>query len=122
MARPKIALIGSGMIGGTLAHLAALKELGDIVLFDIAEGMPEGKALDIAQSGPSEGFDAAMSGTQSYADIAGADEGDGDRKADGRLLVGFRGGRAVLPRNDPMKYRAFPGNHALPQQGADQTE
>ena len=73
MARPKIALIGSGIIGGTLAHLAALKELGDIVLFDIAEGMPEGKALDIAQSGPSEGFDAAMSGTQSYADIAGAD-------------------------------------------------
>ena len=73
MARPKIALIGSGMIGGTLAHLAALKELGDIVLFDIAEGMPEGKALDIAQSGPSEGFDAQMSGTQSYADIAGAD-------------------------------------------------
>ena len=73
MARPKIALIGSGMIGGTLAHLAALKELGDIVLFDIAEGMPEGKALDIAQSGPSEGFDTAMSGTQSYADIAGAD-------------------------------------------------
>ena len=47
MARPKIALIGSGMIGGTLAHLAALKELGDIILFDIAEGMPEGKALDI---------------------------------------------------------------------------
>jgi malate dehydrogenase len=73
MARPKIALIGSGMIGGTLAHLAALKELGDIVLFDIAEGMPEGKALDIAQSGPSEGFDAQMSGTQSYDDIAGAD-------------------------------------------------
>ena len=72
MARPKIALIGSGMIGGTLAHLAAIKELGDIVMFDIAEGMPEGKALDIAQSGPSEGFDARMSGTQSYADIAGA--------------------------------------------------
>ena len=56
MARPKIALIGSGMIGGTLAHLAALKELGDITLFDIAEGMPEGKALDIAQSGPITGF------------------------------------------------------------------
>ena len=73
MARPKIALIGSGMIGGTLAHLAALKELGDIVLFDIAEGMPEGKALDISQSGPSEGFDTHISGTQSYADIAGAD-------------------------------------------------
>ncbi|MGI3211532.1 malate dehydrogenase [Roseovarius tibetensis] len=73
MARPKIALIGAGQIGGTLAHLAALKELGDIVLFDIAEGTPEGKALDIAQSGPSDGFDAALKGTQSYADIAGAD-------------------------------------------------
>lgn len=73
MARPKIALIGAGQIGGTLAHLAAMKELGDVVLFDIAEGIPQGKALDIAESGPSEGFDAQMSGTQSYADIAGAD-------------------------------------------------
>ncbi|MGR3490560.1 MAG: malate dehydrogenase [Shimia sp.] len=73
MARPKIALIGAGQIGGTLAHLAALKELGDVVLFDIAEGIPEGKALDIAESGPSEGFDAKLKGTQSYADIAGAD-------------------------------------------------
>ncbi|MEL6167307.1 MAG: malate dehydrogenase [Pseudomonadota bacterium] len=73
MARPKIALIGAGQIGGTLAHLAAMKELGDVILFDIAEGVPEGKALDIAESGPSEGFDAAMSGTQSYEDIAGAD-------------------------------------------------
>ena len=73
MARPKIALIGSGMIGGTLAHLAALKELGDIVLFDIAEGVPEGKALDIAESGPSASFDANMYGTQSYEDIANAD-------------------------------------------------
>ena len=73
MARPKIALFGAGQIGGTLAHLAALKELGDIVLFDIAEGTPEGKALDIAESGPSEGFDAALRGTQSYEDIAGAD-------------------------------------------------
>ncbi|MEM6578744.1 MAG: malate dehydrogenase [Pseudomonadota bacterium] len=73
MARPKIALIGAGQIGGTLAHLAALKELGDVTLFDIAEGTPEGKALDIAESGPSEGFDAALSGTQDYADIAGAD-------------------------------------------------
>ncbi|MEM1375358.1 MAG: malate dehydrogenase [Pseudomonadota bacterium] len=73
MARSKIALIGAGNIGGTLAHLAALKELGDVVLFDIAEGLPAGKALDIAESGPSEGFDAAMSGTQSYEDIAGAD-------------------------------------------------
>ncbi|PZO67837.1 MAG: malate dehydrogenase [Paracoccus denitrificans] len=73
MARPKIALIGAGQIGGTLAHLAALKELGDVVLFDIAEGTPQGKALDIAEAGPSEGFDALMSGTSSYADIAGAD-------------------------------------------------
>ncbi|MCC5989830.1 MAG: malate dehydrogenase [Pararhodobacter sp.] len=73
MARPKIALIGAGQIGGTLAHLAAIKELGDIVLFDIAEGIPQGKALDIAESGPSEGFDAALKGTQDYADIADAD-------------------------------------------------
>ncbi len=73
MARPRIALIGAGQIGGTLAHLAAIKELGDIILFDIAEGTPQGKALDIAQSGPAEGFDAAMKGANSYADIAGAD-------------------------------------------------
>ena len=73
MARPKIALIGAGQIGGTLAHLLALKELGDIVLFDIAEGTPQGKALDIAQSGPVEGFDATLKGANSYADIAGAD-------------------------------------------------
>ena len=73
MARPKIALIGAGQIGGTLAHLAAIKELGDVILFDIAEGTPQGKALDIAQSGPSEGFDAHMKGANSYADIAGAD-------------------------------------------------
>src|SRR4051794_12066983 len=73
MARKKIALIGAGMIGGTLAHLAAMRELGDIVLFDIAEGIPEGKALDIAQSGPVDGFDAALKGTSDYADIAGAD-------------------------------------------------
>ncbi|MEK9758097.1 MAG: malate dehydrogenase [Paracoccaceae bacterium] len=73
MARPKIALIGAGQIGGTLAHLAAIKELGDVVLFDIAEGVPQGKALDIAQSGPAQGFDASLKGTQSYSDIAGAD-------------------------------------------------
>ncbi|MBV7377707.1 malate dehydrogenase [Maritimibacter dapengensis] len=73
MARPKIALIGAGQIGGTLAHLAALKELGDVVLFDIADGTPQGKALDIAESGPVEGFDAALKGTTDYADIAGAD-------------------------------------------------
>ncbi len=73
MARKKIALIGAGMIGGTLAHLAAMKELGDIVLFDIAEGTPQGKALDLAQAGPPEGFDAKLKGTNDYADIAGAD-------------------------------------------------
>jgi malate dehydrogenase len=73
MARRKIALIGGGQIGGTLAHLAAIKELGDIVLFDIMEGLPQGKALDISQAGPVEGFNAKIKGTNSYADIAGAD-------------------------------------------------
>ncbi len=73
MARTKIALIGSGNIGGTLAHLAALKELGDVVLFDIAEGLPQGKALDIAEAGPIEGYDGSFVGTQDYKDIAGAD-------------------------------------------------
>ena len=73
MARKKIALIGAGNIGGTLAHLAAQKELGDIVLFDIAEGIPQGKALDLSQCGPVEGFDASITGTNDYADIAGAD-------------------------------------------------
>jgi len=73
MARKKIALIGAGMIGGTLAHLAAMRELGDIVLFDIAEGIPQGKALDIAQAGPVDGFDVTLKGTNDYADIAGAD-------------------------------------------------
>jgi malate dehydrogenase len=73
MPRRKIALIGGGQIGGTLAHLVALKELGDVVLFDIVEGLPQGKALDLAQSGPVEGFNARLKGTNSYADIAGAD-------------------------------------------------
>ncbi|MCC2601750.1 malate dehydrogenase [Sphingopyxis yananensis] len=73
MGRKKIALIGAGMIGGTLAHLAAKAELGDIILFDIAEGMPQGKALDLAQCGPVEGFDANIKGTNDYADIADAD-------------------------------------------------
>ncbi len=73
MARPKIALIGAGQIGGTLAHLIALKELGDVVLFDIAEGTPQGKALDIAESGPIGRFDAALKGANSYEEIAGAD-------------------------------------------------
>ena len=73
MARSKIALIGAGQIGGTLAHLAALKELGDIVLFDIEEGIPQGKALDLAQSGPVNGFNAVLAGSNSYEAIAGAD-------------------------------------------------
>ncbi|HZV56999.1 MAG TPA: malate dehydrogenase [Sphingobium sp.] len=73
MARKKIALIGAGNIGGTLAHLAALKGLGDIVLFDVVEGVPQGKALDLSQCGPIEGFDATITGTNDYADIAGAD-------------------------------------------------
>src|SRR5204862_6450439 len=73
MARKKIALIGAGNIGGTLAHLAALKGLGDIVLFDVVEGVPQGKALDLSQCGPVEGFDAKIIGTNDYKDIAGAD-------------------------------------------------
>ncbi len=72
MARPKIALIGSGQIGGTLAHLIGLRELGDVVMFDIAEGIPQGKSLDIAQSSPVDGFDAKMSGANSYDAIDGA--------------------------------------------------
>jgi malate dehydrogenase len=73
MARPKIALIGAGMIGGTLAHMIGLKELGDVILFDIAEGTPQGKGLDIAQSAPVDGFDAKFVGANSYEAIAGAD-------------------------------------------------
>ncbi|MDA0228903.1 MAG: malate dehydrogenase [Proteobacteria bacterium] len=73
MARSKIALIGAGNIGGTLAHLAGLKELGDVVMFDIIEGIPQGKALDLIQSSPIEGFDSALSGTNSYAALKGAD-------------------------------------------------
>lgn len=73
MARKKIALVGAGNIGGTLAHLAVLKELGDVVIFDIVEGMPQGKALDIAQAGPVEGFDAGVKGANDYKEIAGAD-------------------------------------------------
>ena len=73
MARNKIALVGAGNIGGTLAHLIGLKELGDVILFDIVEGVPQGKALDLAQSSPVEGFDSAMKGANDYADIAGAD-------------------------------------------------
>ena len=73
MARNKIALIGSGNIGGTLAHLAGIKELGDVVLFDIVGGVPQGKALDLAESSPVEGFDCMISGANDYADLAGSD-------------------------------------------------
>jgi malate dehydrogenase len=73
MARAKIALIGAGMIGGTLAHIAAREELGDILLFDIAEGTPQGKALDIAEASAVFGKDVALKGVNDYADIAGAD-------------------------------------------------
>ena len=73
MARHKIALIGAGQIGGTLAHLVGLKELGDVVLFDIAEGVPQGKGLDIAESGPVDGFDARYQGANDYSAIQDAD-------------------------------------------------
>src|SRR5215471_1922540 len=73
MSRSRIALIGGGQIGGTLAHLIGLKELGDAILFDIVEGLPQGKTLDIAQSGPIEGYDARFKGTNAYADIKDAD-------------------------------------------------
>ena len=73
MARKKIALLGAGQIGGTLALLAGLKELGDIVMFDIVDGVPQVKALDLAESAPVQGFDAKLAGTSGYAGIAGAD-------------------------------------------------
>ena len=73
MARAKIALIGAGAIGGTLAHVAAREELGDVILFDIAEGVPQGKALDIAEASPVFGKDSLLKGANEYADIAGAD-------------------------------------------------
>ncbi|BCA80259.1 malate dehydrogenase [Desulfuromonas sp. AOP6] len=72
MARPKIALIGGGQIGGVLAQLCALRELGDVVLFDIVEGLPQGKMLDIAEASPVDGFDVNLKGTNDYKDIAGA--------------------------------------------------
>ncbi|MBJ6723417.1 malate dehydrogenase [Geomesophilobacter sediminis] len=73
MARKKIALIGGGQIGGVLAQLAALRELGDVVLFDIVEGLPQGKCLDIAEASPVDGFDVCLKGTNTYEDIAGSD-------------------------------------------------
>ena len=113
MARPKIALIGAGQIGGTLAHLAAIKELGDVVLFDIAEGTPQGKALDIAQSGPSEGFDADAEGHQRLRRHRrrrclhrhrrrAAQAGDEPRRPSGHQPqgdeIGRRGHQEALPR------------------------
>ena len=73
MAKAKISLIGAGQIGGTLAHLGALKNLGDVVIFDIAEGTPQGKSLDLAESGPVESFNMQLKGTNDYSDIAGSD-------------------------------------------------
>src|SRR5947208_14591700 len=73
MARHRIALIGAGQIGGTLAHLIGLKQLGDVVLFDIAEGIPQGKALDLVESSPIDGFDAHFTGTNSYEALDGSD-------------------------------------------------
>ena len=73
MARKKIALIGGGQIGGVLAQLCALRELGDVVLFDIVEGLPQGKMLDIAEAAPVDGYDVNLKGTNSYEDIKGAD-------------------------------------------------
>ena len=73
MPRKKIAMIGAGQIGGTLAHLAAMRELGDVVMFDIQKGVPDGKALDIAESGPVLKFDAQLEGTSDYSAISGAD-------------------------------------------------
>jgi malate dehydrogenase len=73
MGRKKISLIGGGQIGGVLAQLCALRELGDVVLFDIVEGLPQGKCLDIAEASPVDGFDVNLKGTNSYEDIAGSD-------------------------------------------------
>jgi malate dehydrogenase len=73
MARARIALVGAGQIGGTLAHLVGLKELGDVILFDVVEGVPDGKALDIAEASPIAGFDAKIAGTSAYAAIKNAD-------------------------------------------------
>ncbi|MCY4306042.1 MAG: malate dehydrogenase [Aestuariivita sp.] len=73
MSRPRIALIGAGQIGGTLAHLLAIKELGDVILFDVADGIPDGKALDIAESGPAARVDVTLLATQSYEGIKDAD-------------------------------------------------
>jgi malate dehydrogenase len=90
MARNKIALIGAGQIGGTLAHLIGLKELGDVVMFDVMEGIPQGKALDIAQSSPVNDFDAKFIGTNSYDAIEGADLLDINLKVMGQVGSGIK--------------------------------
>src|SRR6187397_200518 len=97
MPRKKIALIGAGMIGGTLAHLCALKGLGDVALFDVVEGMPQGKALDIVEGGPIEGYDVQLKGTNDYKDIQGADV----------VIV-----TAGLPRKPGMSRDDLPGINA----------
>ncbi|MGB0786268.1 MAG: lactate/malate family dehydrogenase, partial [Alphaproteobacteria bacterium] len=73
MARNKISLIGAGNIGGTLALMAGIKELGDVILLDLADGVAKGKSLDIAEAAPVEGFDAKFRGTADYSDITGSD-------------------------------------------------
>ena len=93
MARNKIALIGAGNIGGTLAHLAGLKELGDIVLFDVVDGIPQGKALDIAESSPIDGFDSNLKGAKSYSAIKKQCFAPGRRCGVRRLRGAVRGGR-----------------------------
>src|SRR3546814_16790808 len=97
MARNKIALVGAGNIGGTLALLAGLKELGDIVLFDIVDGVPQGKALDLVEATPVEGYDARFAGARSYAAIKGA--AVGIVTAGGARTPGMR--RDELPRLHP---------------------
>ena len=92
MARAKIALIGAGMIGGTLAHIVAREELGDVILFDIAEGTPQGKALDLAQATAVFGKDARLRGANAYADIAGS-----------RCLHRHRG-RAAQAGHEPRRH------------------
>ena len=89
MARNKIALVGAGHVGGTIALLAGLKELGDIVLLDVIEGVPQGKALDIVQGSTIEGYDAAIEGPNDYAAMAGADV---DVEALNKLRDGILGG------------------------------
>ena len=73
MARSKIALIGAGQIGGTIAHLAGIKELGDVILFDVVDGVPQGKALDLSHSAPVHGFVPKVKGANDYAEIKDAD-------------------------------------------------